>query len=199
MYRYTTGNQWYRLYCWWSVTFNFSDLIALYEILFRLCDQQIYLNGSVYSCCIAVPPRKLEWMSRSSSGRRCGKKSWVDIQVFLDPSFLPCLFFFYIFNMQTYFAQGVEKFGLSQVTCAILFTLFLCSTMMLQNSVGICPRSWSTCEESWVSEVTRTTFFSWTLVFYVYSLLGYLRTSVEVEVQLLAFKFIRSDHFLEHL
>lgn len=97
MYRYTTGNQRYRLYCWWSVTFHLSDLIALYELLFRLCDQQIYLNGSVYSCCIAVPPRKLEWMSRSSSGRRCDKKSWVDIQVFLDPSFLSCLFFFFIY------------------------------------------------------------------------------------------------------
>lgn len=109
MHRYTTGKQWYRIYCWWSVTFNLSDLIALCEILVRLCDQQIYPNGLVYSCCIAVPPRKLEWMWRSSSGRRWGKKitSWYSSFPWSIFSVYSCLFF--IFNMQTYFAQGGKE------------------------------------------------------------------------------------------
>lgn len=48
---------------------------------------------------------------------------------------------------------------LSWWACAWLFTFSLshCSVMKPEGSAGICPRSWSTFEESWVSQVKSIT------------------------------------------
>lgn len=111
------------------------------------------LHGSVCSCCIAVPTSVESCMCHLAGDVSQLKLLFKFSLIHLRLSCYSC-FHIYHANM---LCSGEQTGGLLQVTFALLFALFLCSTMMLQNSVRICPGSLPICEESWVSLAAMTT------------------------------------------
>lgn len=102
---------------------------------------------------------------------------------------LSCYSCFHIYHANM-LRSGEEMGGLLKVTFALLFTLFLCSMMLLQNSVRICPRSLSTCEESWVSLAAMTT-----LCYQLWSFMFIPKHYVGLPFMFSVFKKLRYNHF----
>lgn len=67
---------------------------------------------------------------------------------------LPVVFEILTVDFSLLLCQNTDPKDLDIKTECVSVDFFLCSVMKPQGSAGSCPRSWSTCEESSVSEVT---------------------------------------------